>query len=134
VRWAGRATLKFEWAPGCIQIGDNVRAHGVYLLARGAAVTIGADSILSHGVEIRTSDAHRLHDAASGARLNADRDTCIGARCWIGARAMILQGSDLPDGTVVGATSLVKHRFDTPGSVVAGIPARVIRTGVRWER
>jgi acetyltransferase-like isoleucine patch superfamily enzyme len=52
----------------------------------------------------------------------------IGNNCWIGAGAIILKDVDLGDGCVVGAGAVVTNSFPA-GSVVAGVPARLIREG-----
>jgi acetyltransferase-like isoleucine patch superfamily enzyme len=65
------------------------------------------------------------HDACR--RLKAD--TIIGKDCVIGVRSIILPGIKIGDSSVVGAGSIVTK--DVPAhSVVAGNPAKVIRTGV----
>jgi acetyltransferase-like isoleucine patch superfamily enzyme len=51
----------------------------------------------------------------------------IGEHAWIGAHSTILDGVTIGAGAIVGAHSLV--RADVPaGAVVAGVPARIIRT------
>jgi len=51
----------------------------------------------------------------------------IGARCFIGIRAVIMPGVRLGDHCVVGANSVVTRSFPA-GTVLAGAPARAIRT------
>jgi len=51
----------------------------------------------------------------------------IGNRCWIGAKAVILKDVELGDYCVVGAGAVVTKSFPV-GSVVAGVPAKLIRT------
>jgi len=50
----------------------------------------------------------------------------IGNDVWIGSRAMILGGIGVGDGAIIGAGSIVTKTVE-PYSVVAGIPARLIR-------
>ncbi|WP_307220516.1 DapH/DapD/GlmU-related protein [Microbacterium sp. SORGH_AS_0888] len=45
---------------------------------------------------------------------------------WIGARVTILAGVRISTGSVVAAGSVVRSSFP-PGSVIGGIPARVLR-------
>jgi acetyltransferase-like isoleucine patch superfamily enzyme len=55
--------------------------------------------------------------------------TRIGQRCFIGARSLIMPGVTIGDGSVVAAGSVVIK--DVPArSIVAGNPARVIRSDV----
>jgi acetyltransferase-like isoleucine patch superfamily enzyme len=50
----------------------------------------------------------------------------IGANCWIGAKATVLDGVTIGENAIVGAHSLVKD--DVPANaIVAGTPARIIR-------
>lgn len=53
-------------------------------------------------------------------------DTIIGDGCWIGSRAMIMQGVTLGEGTVVATGAVVTK--DVPAyAVVGGVPAQIIK-------
>lgn len=65
------------------------------------------------------------HDMSRGLYLH----TRIGANCFIGGRALILPGVEIGDGCVVGAGSVVTKSVPA-GSLVAGNPARVLRSGI----
>ena len=53
-------------------------------------------------------------------------DTVIGNDVWIGGEAMILPGSRIADGAIVGARAVVSGEVP-PYSVVVGNPARIVR-------
>lgn len=53
-------------------------------------------------------------------------DTTIGDGCWIGSRAMIMQGVELGEGAIV-ATGAVVTQDVPPYAIVAGVPAKVIK-------
>ncbi|UHT64047.1 CatB-related O-acetyltransferase [Acinetobacter lwoffii] len=53
-------------------------------------------------------------------------DTVIGDGCWIGSRAMIMQGVNLGEGAVV-ATGAVVTKNVPPYAVVGGVPAKIIK-------
>lgn len=59
--------------------------------------------------------------------LTARKPITIGNDVWIGRRAFILPGCNIPDGCVIGAGSIVTAREFPPYSVIAGNPARVIK-------
>lgn len=56
----------------------------------------------------------------------AGGDTIIGDGCWIGSRAMIMQGVELGEGAIV-ATGAVVTQDVPPYAIVAGVPAKVIK-------
>ena len=57
------------------------------------------------------------------------RATTIGADVWVGQATIILRGTTIGDGAIIGAGSVVTH--DVPAyEVWAGVPAR--RRGVRF--
>jgi acetyltransferase-like isoleucine patch superfamily enzyme len=60
-------------------------------------------------------------------------DTYIGERCFIGGRAIIHPGISVGNGSIVGAGSVVTTDVP-PNSIVAGNPARVVKTGIRTTR
>ena len=56
----------------------------------------------------------------------------IGSHVWIGCGVKIYKGTVIPDGSVIAANSVVRGVFTTPGSLIGGHPARVLREGVHW--
>ncbi|MDP3972635.1 MAG: acyltransferase [Candidatus Nanopelagicales bacterium] len=50
----------------------------------------------------------------------------IGPDCWIGVKATVLRGTVIGHGSVLAANSVAKGEFP-PESVIAGVPARVIK-------
>jgi acetyltransferase-like isoleucine patch superfamily enzyme len=117
--------------------GRVVFGPGFYVTAESSiecrkAVTFGAEVLISWDVLIMDSDWHSVVDD-SGERLNPDREIEIGNHVWIGSRSTILKGARIADNSVVGAGSVVTDEFTAPNSLVAGIPAREIRRGIRWS-
>ncbi|MFN4157368.1 MAG: acyltransferase [Gemmobacter sp.] len=82
-------------------------------------VHIGAYSWIAFEARILT------HDRTRGLYLH----TRIGRNCFIGGRSMILPGVEIGDNCVVGAGSVVTKSVP-PRSVVAGNPARILRSDI----
>ena len=62
---------------------------------------------------------------------NLKADTYIGDHCFIGSRSIILPGVHIGNEVVIGAGSVVTK--DVPDHcIVAGNPAKVIRTGISF--
>lgn len=75
------------------------------------------------------NDFHPLEIEARNADIKEKIGTKpikIGKNCFIGCNALILKGTELGDGCVVGAGAVVSGKFEA-GSVIAGNPAKVIR-------
>ncbi|MCW3040473.1 MAG: hypothetical protein JWM31_2378 [Solirubrobacterales bacterium] len=90
-------------------------------------IEIGEGAAIGEQVMIRDSDNHQI--LGSGP---ATAPIVVGDLVWIGARATILKGVTIGDGAVVAAGAVVNR--DVPaGALVAGVPARVKRTDVRWD-
>jgi acetyltransferase-like isoleucine patch superfamily enzyme len=94
---------------------------------------IGADCMFASDIEIRTSDAHSVIDTASGERINLAEDVTIGNHVWIASHSIILKGVNIGENSVVAAGAVVTNSCP-PGSILAGNPARVIKTGITWTR
>lgn len=85
------------------------------------AVEIGVHTIIANDVKILA------HDAAIK-RLTGYtevRPVKIGARCYLGAGAIVLPGAVIGDESVIGAGAVVRGEIP-PGSLAVGTPARVV--------
>jgi acetyltransferase-like isoleucine patch superfamily enzyme len=89
-------------------------------------VRIGRKTMLADGVCI-PSGAHThgsdRPDVPMADQAGQEATVRIGEDCWIGARAVVL--ADVGDGAIVAAGAVVTHSVE-PGTIVAGVPARMI--------
>lgn len=123
-------TFWFEGTGGVIEIGDKTSIEGAHIAVVAAnRIIIGADSMLSSGIYMATTDSHSIIDR-SGKRINPDRDIEIGNHVWIGAG---VQGVVVGSNSVVGACAVVTKSLPC-NCIAAGVPARVIREGTDWLR
>lgn len=118
-----------------ITIGAKTTIEGAYLLVdEPAGIHIGKDCMFSTDIIIRAGDKHSILDATSRARLNPARTITIHDRVWLGRDVQILKGTVLLPETVVATRSLVSRAFDEGNCVIAGIPAKIIKRGIVWDR
>lgn len=93
------------------------------------SITIGHQVVISERVVLRDSDNHTIMNPEKTA---ATAPIVIGDHVWIGMNVIVLKGVTIGEGAVVAAGSVV-NKDVPPHCLVAGVPARVIKTGVSWE-
>jgi len=133
-----RTGLRFGLRVGhdsTIRIGENVGSQGNTMVSavEGADVVIGEDCMLSRQIEIRCDDSHPIYDVRTGRRHNVSESITIGDHVWIGKEATIMGGVDVGSGSVIGYRSVVTSSVPN-NCIVVGVPARVVRTDIAWER
>lgn len=94
---------------------------------------IHKDCMLARNVEIRTGDSHSIIDTATRQRINKAANVFLGEHVWIGAHVKILKGVTIGSNSVIGTGSIVTSSIPSD-SVAAGVPAKVIRQGITWDR
>ena len=117
---------------GRLVIGARVLLNAGATLMCNRRIAIGSGTRLAWDTLVMDSDFHELLDE-DGRRTNPDAAVTIGEGVWIGARAILLKGSVIADGCVVGAGSLVVGRHAEPATLIAGNPARAKRRPVAWR-
>jgi acetyltransferase-like isoleucine patch superfamily enzyme len=107
---------------------------GCTLLAgEGGTVEIGRDCMMSVAADIRNTDGHSIVDAATGARINPAADVILDDHVWVGLKVQVLKGVHIGGHSILAAGSVVIR--DVPAhTIVAGIPAREMRSGITWRR
>lgn len=126
--------LCIENSGNTISIGEHTKILGKTHLAalEGTKIEIGKDCLFSSDIHFRTGDSHSVLDM-EGRRINDSRDILIGEHVWVGTKVICLKGAAVPAHSIVGAGALVTKDFSQPHCVLAGNPARVVKTGVDWS-
>lgn len=110
---------------GRLTVGASTSFTDSCFVAASESITIGRDCAISWNVTIFDDDGHGPGSPPYSAPI------VIGDRVWIGCNAMILKGVTIGDGSIVAAGAVVT-RSCPPRSLLAGVPARVIRRDVAW--
>lgn len=118
-----------------VDIGDRVVINGVtlYLQEDDSCVSIGDDSQLSWGIDIWCTDAHTITNL-EGEPINFARSIEIGKHVWVGKDAKIGKNVRILDNSIVGWGSIVTKEFNEPNVIIAGIPAKIVKRGINWDR
>lgn len=98
------------------------------------SITIGHHVVISERVVLRDSDNHAIavsgNEAGNETKVTAP--IVIGDHVWIGMNVIVLKGVTIGEGAVVAAGSVV-NKDVPPYCMVAGVPAKVIKTNVTWS-
>ena len=127
---------RFSIGAGCnIRVLKNAKLeiksgyiNGYTTIVCAKNIKIGEDVAIARDVIIRDTDGHNILYEG----YEKDKEVIIGNHVWIGNKAMILKGVTIGDGAVIAAGAIVNN--DVPEkSLVAGVPARVIKTDIEWK-
>ena len=118
LRWLHLRSLGMDIHP---DTEISLKAHLDRTNPRG--IHIGEGTLVAFGAAILSHDLVRVMHT----------DTYIGRNCFIGARSIILPGVRIGDGSIVAIGSVVTKDV-APNTIVAGNPARVIKTDIRTRK
>ncbi|CEK39090.1 acyltransferase [Paraclostridium sordellii] len=102
--WIGR-DLTID-GNGCVVIGNNVDIASEVLIHTGSHIV-----------------GNSIRRAGKGRTLNVT----IGNGCWIGTRAVIIEGANILESSIVGAGTVV-NVTNTANSLICGNPGKVKKT------
>lgn len=107
----------------------------------GKKIIIGRDCMFSHGVELWAGDGHSIFDVVTGENINSVYEKqpphrnviVIGEHVWVSKGAFIMHGTNIGNGSIIGAKSVVKGQFPN-NCVIAGNPAKLVKQNIAWSR
>jgi len=139
------AAIVLEAQQAEVRIGSRCHLGGGTLVDAACKIEIGDDVLIAFEVLIMDHDSHALcfdrrrFDVRDWMKGTKDwthvtrRPVRIGNKAWLGARAIVLKGVTIGEGSVIGAGSVVT--CDVPAwTLVGGNPAKTIRPLTDEER
>lgn len=118
---------------GRLEIGENFKITDWCNIGCFTFIKIGTQSRITHRCQLLDSNYHYVADFEKGVVPYHSHSIRIGNGCWICNSSTISGGSILPDFTIVASNSLVNKDYSIlpADSMIGGIPAKLIRTGLR---
>lgn len=89
--------------------------------------------MLSSEIHIRTGDSHSILNE-NGERTNPSKNIKIGDFVWIGHRAILNKGVEIPSNSIVGANAVVFGKFEKENVLLVGHPAKILKENINWKR
>lgn len=118
-------------------IGKNCSiCSGHFCIDDNLKIQIGEDCMFSAQIYVRAGDGHTIYDINTNEIINNPEKECItiGNHVWIGNSACILKNTKIADNTIIARGATVTKKFEEPNVILAGSPAKIIKTGVNWSR
>lgn len=119
---------KFKCSDGPLEIGSRCGfGTGCFIASGASGLIIGDNLVCGPNVVIMAASYQyakrgvHLHDQGQ-----QSKGTRIGNNVWIGAGAIVLDGAEIGDDSIVTAGSVVGRKFPA-GSQLQGNPAKVMR-------
>lgn len=106
-----------------LHLGEGVFINIGCTFQDTGGIWIGDRTLIGHGCILTTLN-HDIDPRRRGDMTPAP--IRIGSDVWFGARVTVVPGVTIGDGAIVGAGSVVTKDVP-PATIVAGVPARVIR-------
>ena len=103
---------------------NNFQGSVYYQTFGDARIRLGKGVWIARGCAIITTN----HDLANPDIHVQPQDVSIGDHCWLGTNVCVMPGVTLGPHTVVGANAVVTKSFPDGWCVLAGVPAKVIKT------
>lgn len=89
--------------------------------------------MFSKGIYISTTDSHSIISTSTGLRINSAKNVNIKSHVWLGRNVTINKGVTVSENSVVAGHSVVTKSMP-PNCVAAGVPAKVVKTEIDWDR
>ncbi|TAL17298.1 acyltransferase [bacterium] len=110
-----------------VRVGENCRLLGVEFGSEPFLITIGDRVTITNGTRFITHDGGVWVFRGKHPDMDVFGPITVGNNVFIGVNSIILPGVTIGDNAVVGAGSVVAKDVP-PNTVVAGVPARQVRT------
>ena len=115
---------------GNLLIGDKFLNNAAMTIICEKSIVIGDNVLTSWNTLVMDTDFHNVVDTSTGMVNNRSMEIVIGNNVWIGTRVVVLKGSQIPEGCIIGAMSHVNKKFESTNSLIAGNPARISKTEI----
>lgn len=110
-----------------VHFGSNVSVQPMCSFIGPGEIYIGNDVSIAHGVSV-ISGEHNFDSLEENIKDQGvkEKDVVIKDNVWIGAKATVLGGVTIGEGSIVAAGAVVTKDVE-PFSIVAGVPAKLIK-------
>lgn len=119
---------------GILSIGRDFENTAAMSVVCKKSITIGNNVLTSWNTLVMDTDLHAIQNLATGECSCIDKPVKIGNNVWMGTRAIILKGTHIANGCIIGANAVVSGKIERENVLIAGNPGRIIKENVQIKR
>ncbi len=117
---------------GTFYIGNDFYCNKNCFFSCSESIKIGDHVLLGWNVSIRDSDGHTI--IQNGVRREPKAEVNIGDHVWIASNVNVLKGVAVGRNSVVAYGSCLTKVFKEEKCLIGGIPGKVIKKNIEWEK
>ncbi len=117
-----------------LTFGNKVRIGALCKIYCDSQIVFGNEVGISWESQIFDTNFHYFEDIYNGRKFEKTKPIKIGSYNWFGNRCNIMKGTITPDWLIVASNSMTNKdytEYESQYAVLAGSPAKVVKTGVR---
>lgn len=115
-----------------MEIGENFYCNKNNYFRNSCGMSFGNDCSLGWNNTFNTSDGHYI-GAGDDLKIR-EEPIVIGNHVWITTHCHFLRGSRIMNDSVVSTASVVCKQFNDDHVIIGGVPAKVIKNNINWEK
>lgn len=115
---------------GILTLGDNFYANKNCFFSIDKQVCIGHNVLCGWNVQIRDSDGHSVF--TNGIKHSNCKEVSVGNHCWLASDVVVMKGVHIADDNIIAFGSRVLKDCETSNNLLAGFPAKIIKSDVSW--
>lgn len=116
-----------------LTFGNNYNNTAEGSIVCRQSITFGENVTTSWDTLIMDTDWHKVENTITQEVYPDTKEIVIGSNVWICTRSVILKGSKIPDGCIIGANTLCTKQYVTENALIAGNPSRVVKENIRMH-
>ena len=125
-------TILYVGKDATLEIGEGFSAsHDLKLYCRHK-ITIGKDNMWSYYNVVMDNDGHHIYDE-KGQHINENKEVVFGDHVWLGCRCIVLKGSKIASGCVIGSGTTVRKNLAIANSIYGSGP-EPLKENIVWNR
>ena len=110
---------------GVLILGENFVNTAKGTIVCDKHINIGKNLLMSWGTLIMDTDWHSVQDTLTGVICPSVKEIIIGENVWMGMHSVILKGTAIADGCIIGANAVCCNKYMETNCLLAGTPAEV---------